>query len=691
MKTTKDPLHDERGIEGDPSVTSDTEILEEAVERFKQAMDFESENRNLAEDDVDFRHGDQWPDEIRVQRQQDSRPCLTFNKMEERVDQVVGDQRQAKAAISIHPADIVADKHVQNREGTKDYALSQVMNGLIRTIEQNSDAQIAYNTAFDHSCGHGFGYWRIITAWDVSDPFSQVIRIRRVKNSFSVYLDPLAQEPHGGDANWGFVTSLVDRDTFKRLYPKARSDSWSQSGQGDEYEYWYQQDNIRVAEYFRRVPTDKIAAQLNSGAVMYVDDAEMLETLRDEISGNGGKIVRTKEVKVPKVEWYKLTAGDVLETPREFPSFYVPIVRCVGKELNVRGYDYLRGIVRHAKDAQRMYNYNRTAQIEQVALQPKVPFLATPEQIDSFQQSWNRVNKDNLPYLLYNHVEGVPMPRREPPPLPAQGNMLNAQADDADIDSTTGMHKASLGAPSNEKSGKAIRERKMEGDVATFTFHDNFHMALKQTGRILVDMIPRVYDTARIERILTLEDEEDYVQLNQKVVGSDGKVTYINDLGAGKYDVRVSTGPSYTTMREEARESMLDFAQALPQTGALIADMIAENMDWPKADAVAERIKKTLPPGIADDKDNQEKEITEQDVQMAIEQAVQQAMEQSGQMIEQMKVQIDGMEAQSKAETDEYNAITKRMEAMQGVVDDEERVKDLVAKAYAEILSETMQ
>ncbi len=477
MKTTIAPI-DPSPVDTEKNAETEKKVIDEALVRFKRAYDYESRNRELAEEDIDFRHGNQWPASIRAERENDDRPCLTFNKMEERIDQVTGDQRQGKAAIIIHPAESNTDKKGENRTGTKDYTLSQTMNGLIRSIEQNSDALIAYNTAGDHAAGHGFGYWRVVTEWDEADPFNQVIRIKRVKNSFSVYLDSDAQEPHGGDGNWGFISSMVSRDMFESKWPNKQTAGWDFAGSGDEYDYWYQDQEIRIVEYFRKVPTTKIAVRMASGSVYYVDDERALESLTAKAKKSGDRVQETKEAEVPKVEWFKMSAVEFLEKPREFPSFYIPIVRVVGKELNVHGYDYYRGVIRHAKDSQSSYNFSRTAQIEQTALQPKVPYILTPGQVESFETLWDRINKENLPYVLYNHMDGVPMPNRVIPPIPSQAHMLNAQSDDADMDATTGMYKASRGEPSNEKSGKAIRVCKMEGDVANYAYHDNRNLAL---------------------------------------------------------------------------------------------------------------------------------------------------------------------------------------------------------------------
>lgn len=690
MKSTEDPIAKARVNWQDPKVTAEDDIIQEGIQRFKQAMDYEYRNRELAEDDIEFRHGDQWPETVRVERERDGRPCLTFNKLEQRIDQIIGDQRQAKPSIRIHPAEANSDVKGKNQAGTKDYTLSEVMNGLIRAIEQNSDAQISYNTAFDHAVGHGFGNWRIITQWDESDPFAQVIRIRRIKNAFSVYWDPHAQEPNAGDANWCFVTSMIDTDAFKRLYPDARATSIDVVGTGDEYEYWFEEDSLRVAEYFRKVPVNKLAVLVSDGSVSYVDDEAELKRFDAELKLKQLRISKWKEATVPKIEWYKMNAGEILEGPREFPSFFIPVVRVIGKELNVRGYDYYRGIVRHAKDAQRLYNYDRTAMVEQVALQPKVPFVLTPEQIESFKNLWERANKDNLPYLLYNHVDGVPPPQRSIPPIPSTAHQINAVADDADVDSTTGLGPASLGQKSNEKSGRAIRERKVEGDTGTFGYHDNLQLALKQTGRILVDMIPRIYDTQRVARILTPEEDDDFIELNHTVLDENGKAKKIHDLSAGRYDIRVSAGPSYTTMREEARDSMLAFASQLPQAGVLIADMIAENMDWPGSQAIAERLRKTLPPGLADDDENQQ-EITPEMVQQAIQETAQATQEQLDNRIAMMEAETKAYTAQQKAESDEIKNQIELLKALQEKADNTEVVKDLVAQTFAELINETQR
>ena len=701
------PIAENRAL-SEENVKGNEKILDEARERFKEALDFESENRDLAEDDIRFLHGDQWPEEIVLQRKNDARPCLTFNKLDQRVDQVVGDQRQAKPGIYIHPAENNTDKTGKNFAGTKDLALSEVMNGLIRAIEQNSNAEIAYNTAFAHAVGHGFGYWRVLTEWDESDPFNQVIRIRRIKNAFSVYFDPLAQDPTGSDGNWCFVASMVNRKAFERQYPNADSTNWSIEGSGDTYNQWYEGDNIRVVEYFRRVPVKKLAIKLSDGRVSYIEKDDLPE-LKERLLLEGLRITDQKEQKVPTVQWFKMSARDILDKG-EFPSFYLPVVRVLGKELNVNGYDFYRGIIRHAKGAQQTYNYNRTSQVEQTALQPKAPMMATPEQIEAHEVMWKNMNKANTAYILYNHVEGVPPPIRQPSPLQSTGHQINALSDDNDIDATTGLYKASLGAPSNEKSGRAIRERKMEGDVGTFTFHSNFQIALKQTGRILVDMIPRIYDTQRVVRIVTPEEEDDFVELNSTYYEDDGiggtKKIRIHDLAAGRYDVRVTSGPSYTTLREEARESMVDFAKALPQIAPLIADLIAENMDWPKANVISERLKKTLPPGVADQEGEGDPEL--QNLMMQLEQAAQQAQQLQAQVeamakekdtevrIKQLQLESDRVKAEAtriKAEADlrkaEIDANQRGAESqanIDAVTLANEEVQEAMAMLVAEVI-----
>lgn len=603
----------------------DEAIIQEALKRFKMASDAESDCRDLALDDVDFRNGDQWEEKDKQQRMEEGRPCLTINKLEQRVDQVTGDQRMNRMGAVIRPLDSTSSYSTMK--------LADVMSGIIKNIEATSNAKAAYDTAFDHAVGHGFGYWRIITEYNSDDSFDQDIKIKRINNAFRVYLDPSAEDVTKIDAKWGFITSMVDKDE----YPDS---NWEFS-KGDEEALWHDGEQVRIAEYFRLVPEKQIL-WLVDGKVIKVKDTSM--DIRDELTEMGVEPTKKRTVDGYKCEWYKLSANEIFEKG-DFPSKYIPIIPCYGKVLNVRGKDIYRGVIRYAKDPQRIYNYTRTASIEQVALAPKAPWVIEEGQLGDHKNMWETANTKNYSVLLYKNKPGVAPPQRQAPPQPSSGWISEASIADQDIDAASGMYKASLGAPSNERSGKAINARKVEGDVGTYHFHDNRAMSLQHSYTVLVDMIPRVYDTNRIVRIKKFDDKEEMIEINKLVRDDEsGKIVKAYDLSMGKYDISVDIGASYTTQRQMASESMMELIQYAPMVAERVMPIIAKNLDWPGAEEIAEVLK--APPAPS--------------------------QEQLGLM--QQQAYMKGKQEISE-QTKKFDAMTKRIKAISDIYTDDDKVE----------------
>jgi hypothetical protein len=198
-------------------------------------------------------------------------------------------------------------------------------------------------------------------------------------------------------------------------------------------------------------------------------------------------------------------------------------------------------------------------------------------------------HRSDDPVLVWS---GASPPQKLPPPIPPSAMLQEAALCDADIKDVTGLHDASLGMRSNEVSGKAILARERQGDVATFMYHDNLNASIEAAGRVINDLLPVVYDSARTVVILGEDGVASPARINDP--GHPAAV----DLKAGKYDVVVETGPSYSTRRVEAAESMLAFFQAAPQAANVAADLLAKAQDWPMADEIAERLKRALPPAL---------------------------------------------------------------------------------------------
>jgi len=642
----------------------EADFLATARGRFKQAIDATSLSRQSELDDLRFAAGSpdngfQWPDNIRLSRQNDmngARPCLTINKLPQHIRQVTNDQRQNRPAIKVIPVDDMSDVQV-----------AEVFNGIIRHIEVNSDADIAYDTACENQVTIGEGYFRVIT--DYCDPYSfdQDLKIERIRNSFSVYMDPLIKDPCGGDAEWCFISESMPVAVFEQEYPKAQAANFDQQGIGDDVLQWITEDTVRIAEYFSFKYEDKKLYLWRNGQVTMEGDPLPMDIMMGE------KPVKERTTTLKKLIWAKINGVEILEQ-QEWLGQYIPVIRVVGNEYDMEGRIIVSGIVRNAKDAQRMYNYWTSQEAELLALAPKAPFIVAGGQIEGYEDKWAELNTTNYPYLEYNPIseEGVlvPPPQRVLPPMPSAGILQAKMGAADDIKSTTGQYNASLGQQSNETSGKAITARQMESDVGTFHYIDNLSRAIRQCGRILIDLIPKVYDTRRVARIIGEDGQTDKVVIDPKQQEPFRKITQgeaiikIYNPSIGRYDVTVIVGPGFNSRRQEALEAMSMLVQSNPALWQVIGDLLVKNMDWPGAAEMSDRIKRTIPPEIIGNPDDTP-ELRQ--AMQVIEQLKQEGMQMKGiidniyKSIEYQKAENDKLKAQATA----YDSETKRMQALQ--------------------------
>ena len=670
---------------------SASDILTVARARLDMAVSALAESREDEIDDLRFYAGSpdnhwQWPADVlatrgAVQGQTiNARPCLTINKLPQHVRQVTNDQRQNRPGAKVIPVDDKADVQV-----------AEVFNGMIRHIEYISDADVAYDTACENQVAYGEGYIRLLTEYCDDNTFDQDIKIGRVRNSFSVYMDPTIQDPTGADAKWCFITEDVTKEDYERMYPDAAPITTLQSlGVGDQsISNWLNEDTIRIADYYY---IDYDRATLN----LYPGNATAFEgTPEDkELRAVYGKPKRTRESDRPKVKYCKINGYEILEE-REWAGKWIPVIRIVGNEFEVDGRLYVSGLVRNAKDAQRMYNYWVSQEAEMLALAPKAPFIGYGGQFEGYEEKWKTANTQNWPYLEVNPdvTDGqgavLPLPQRAQPPMASSG-LLQAKSGAAeDIKATTGQYNASLGMGSNERSGKAILARQREGDVGTYHYGDNLARGVRHIARQLIDLIPKIYDTQRIARIIGEDGETKMVKINpeqqepiNKIVDENGVVIEkIYNPGVGKYDVVAVTGPGYATKRQEALEAMAQLLQGNPQLWQVAGDLFVKNMDWPGAQEMSKRFAKTIDPKImSDDDKSPELQAAEQQIQ-----AMGAEMEQMHQMIQNVGKSIEVQEQRRKdyeAEIKAYQAETQRITATQAGMN-EQQIQDIAMGVVA--------
>lgn len=614
-----------------------TDLIRAARERLDTAQTADYDNRERAESDLQMLIGNQWPEDVKAQREKEGKPVLTINGLPAFVRQVTGQIRNLNPAIKVIAADSDADDDI-----------AEVLGGLIRHIESEADAASIYEQAAESAAACGIGHWRVRTQFAEGDTFDQEIVIERIHNPFSVFTDPFAKHPTRMDANWRFIVEEMDPEQFKELYPDAKIEAITSEhkAQDSEYSYsWFTTDSVTVAEYFWIETETHTIGLLPDGTIV-----------RDPVAPLN--VVRTREVETRKVMWAKITGAEVLEGPTEMPCRFIPVFTVTGEEWHLGEETYRSSVIRFAKDPQQLYNYSRSAHAEMVALQPKSPYMVTVNQIAGLEKFWNQANSANRPYLPYTPDGAAPPPQRSTPPVASSGLLQEIGIAADDMKRTTGIFDASLGAQSNETSGVAIQRRQMEAQNGTSVYADNMVKAIRQTGRVLAEMIPRVYDTQRVIRILNEDDQEKMVVINKVLQGQEGAVT-VNDLSKGRYDVKISVGPSHETKREAAADGMMDFIRAVPQAAAVTSDLIAKAQDWPDADKFAERLRKTLPPGMISEEDmtDDEKQAAEEAAQM------QQQQMQAAQQMAEAKAQAEIRGDMASAAQDEADAKKTELEA----------------------------
>jgi hypothetical protein len=626
---------------------ADKDIIAEAKDAFDDAADHESENRLAALDDIRFaRLGDQWDRKIRQQRELDGRPCLTFNKLPAFIRQVVNDARQNRPQITTHPADSYADPET-----------SEVVNGLIRNIQVTSNADVAYDTALDHAVTGGFGYFRINLAYASDDTFDQDIRIERIANPFSVYGDPCSTSADSADWNKAFVVDKIEKDAFAKRYKGAQAVDWEALGYNDLSEAWRDGDDIQIAEYWKREEVSRQILALSNGEVVGADEYKANKALFDQLQIT--VVGRPRDVASHKVTQYILTGAEVLETVA-WKGRYIPMVPVYGDEVNVEGKRHLRSLIRDAKDPQRMYNYWRTTTTELVALAPRAPFLGPKGAFKTDADKWATANTENHAFIEY---DGPTEPQRQPfagPPAGALQEALNASDD---MKAIIGLYDPSLGARSNETSGRAIIARQKEGDISTFHFIDNLSRSIRHAGRIILDLLPEVYSAQRIVRVMGEDGTTKPVAVGSPQ-GDDNMPAQppegferVYDIALGKYDLTVEAGPSFSTQREEAASQMIELIRAYPQAAPVIGDLLAKNLDWPGADEIAKRLQAISP--AAQQGDPQHEQMMQQ-----ASQAVGQLQQQLAQMSQALQqAQSDNELKSRELDIKAYEAETKRMDA----------------------------
>lgn len=558
MKTLKDFSKKQREM-----------ILQEAHERFKTVHDANYDLRESFKKNMKFSFNidnGQWNSATVDEREDARRPYLTSNKLGKFVAQVVNQEKGVPDTDDVVPVDDKGDDEI-----------AKVYNDLIQDIHYQSSIEDIYGLACKFAVGGGYGYWRYVAEW-TDEGFDQELKAKPIKNPLMVDIDPREK--------YAFVREGIPAKEFERLHPKSERQDFYDC---EDEELWYEEDKVFIAEYFRKIPVKKTIAEVYDPKTRETGIYEITEENEKEIRKL--QILRKREADSNKIEWFKVTGTEILDY-KEWPGKHIPIVEVSGDEVYLEGVTYKKALTTDAQDPQKMYNYWLTSNTEKVALSPKAPIMATPEQIANHEEMWDEANTKNFLYLLYNNT-GQGAPKRLDPPAIDQAAITMIGLANNDINDVLGRYESSVGASSNERSGKAIDARNARSDLTSYTFSDNFRKAKIKGKRILVDLIPKIYDNQRIIRLRNTGEE---VPINYQTLNDQMEKIIVNDLSRGRYDIRVKSLVN-PTRRQQVASLVRDALQyAPPEYAPVLLPLLFEYSDATGSDEILNALKQIPPP-----------------------------------------------------------------------------------------------
>lgn len=613
------------------------EIVKTAKDRFAYAQSTCGKLRQQAIEDTRFALGDsdnnwQWPDDVYADRGTKSqKPCLTINITAQHLNQIENQIRQNRPSARVVPVD-----------GGADVKTAEILGGMLRSIQSYSNADTAHDIGAKHAIYGGEGFWRVLTDYETATSFDQVIMIKPLVNPQLVFIDPDAIEPDRSDAKWGLIFEDVPQDD-KDDDEKERSLEW-----GTEHGDWSNKETFRRAEYFWREDRDDTLYLLHSGET----------ALKSKLTKGGAKvtvkagigtiqrddqimlIIGERETCTQQWKWAKIVGGDEsAQDVKDWPGAYLPIITVVGNETNVNGEIVRKGLVRDLKDSARMVNYSYSAAVETVALQTKTPWLTAAEAVEGHEE-WDRANVDNAARLNWNAFDdagaALPKPERIQPAAMATAQVQMLSLSVEQMRAASGQQGANFGIKSEAQSGIGIQRLKAQGEIATFHFPDNLARALKYEAKVILDLIPKVYDSKRIIRILGLDGKESAVMADPdhegepQKAGEETSVEQVFNPLAGRYDVAIDTGPSYQTQRQEAAAALTELSSRAPVLMNAAPDLVIGAFDFPNSAKISERLRRTVDPRLLGDEDEQEAKL-------------QQALQQKDQQLQQMQEAGQGL------------------------------------------------
>jgi hypothetical protein len=598
-------------------------LIATARKRLESARAAEQEIRREATIDKNFLIGKQWDEKVRKERISGGKAALTINRLASYRNQVVNDIRQNNPQARVSP----------RRNGTVETA--KVKEGLIRAIQYDSDASIAYQEASKYAVGSSYGVYQLSAVLVDEETGEHEVRIDPIFDPDSVYFDPHAMKPDREDARWAIKLVPMSRIDFADAWPDAKATA---SDFADGPQEWMDPfgdgDHILVAEYYC------IEKAGSSDVALGAED-------------DPDRPKRKRKTKGKELVKHIITGDEELEPPTLLPGTRVPLFPVFGDEMWVEGKRYIGSLIRDARDVNVLYNWEATQEAERLAMDSKNPFMVTPQMIGPHEKLWREMNTNNRNYVLFEPDPrvngGAPIRIWGEPPIAAISQAKAQTA--AELRDVIGLQDPSIGKQQYAgQSGRAIEQLRSQGSLATFHYSDNLRRSIQAMCRVLLEWIDWYYDTEREIVILGEDMTESIVRVNteQPVVDPKTGETYHHKFGEGSYAVVCDIGPSHKTEREEAEAFWETTISSWPEGMAVFGDQYFANKDVAGADIAAERMKRWIgmqSPGLLDDGKNGQMPPQVQAQMMQMQQQIQQlqqALQQAGLIIKTKQIETQG-------------------------------------------------
>lgn len=658
-------------------------LFEIAKSQLQRGLDWEGKARRLWLEDYKFGTADsdnmyQWPEAILNDRNSADKPCLTNNKVDQHCLVVINESKQNKTSIAVRPV---------GNDATA--AAANVWASAFRHIEYVSNASAAYDLATEHQVYGGFGYWRIVTEYVDESSFDQQILIKRVNNPLQVILDPAAKEADKSDAKFGFIFQDVSREEAEVLHPQY-VDEFPNSTLGIQNS-WVGKKQLRIAEWYRKEYVKDTLYELPNGLTALASQLgpDLTKEVREREAKQEG--YRKRTVQKEKVVW-RLIIGDKIVETKPWAGKYIPIVPLLGRVTVLDGILDIKGHVRSMKDAQRMYNYWSSAAVEYGALQTKTPYIGPKEAFEGHEEQWRTANRENKAYLAFNSVDDagnpIPAPQRVEPPMAAPVALQGMQVAQQEMAMVSGQYDAQMGAPGNERSANAIEKRQRASSNAVYHFSDQQAIALTYTGKIILDLFPKIYDTQRTIRMIAEDGKDFEVEIDptakkayeETQIENSEAVKRIFNPTIGTYDVQAGVGQSFASKREETVKAISLLLTQAPQLTAIIGDILMRAADFPMAQEAADRLRRMVPPVALGTGPSE----TEQQLEAQVEQ-LKGLLQESMKELTLAQMKIKGQD--EKRDIQAFDAVTKRIVALK----DSPGSEDEMQLALKELVDQILQ